>query len=494
MRTAAVELSGPHLNMVVLEESAAGQPARVRTRLATWREPGQSMHSDAGLTSLSAALKRLVAEEQLDGHKLLVTLNGDYCVTRAAAGTKDRVRQELAKLQDRSNLYLALGPGLKVVAANVRALDARHDHALVSVANRRTLDSLAAAARKAGVTIERVEASLVSLSRLVGQLGRDREAPVLILNLADTGAELGISHGGRLVLDYRPGGRSATSDVASVVVRHLSRLQRFCDRYYRHSSGKLERAILFGPVDAVQSVQRAMQGQTGLVAEVLDPQDVGAVGSFAEPATSYDWCAALGACLGARSADGVDPGPDLMAEVSTDVEPARWTVLARVLWPVAAAVLLSVGLAGARLYEQSQCNQLRSRLTASEDDQTRAHEMRASVLAADSMIDHLSALRSRLHSPDWADTLSNLAHCLPRDVWLRGLALAPSGKMSISGSAYEENSIYEFMRWIDQAPDWDRVVLVATRPSQFRAMDSIDFDVECEFAALAKRIERATVR
>ncbi len=493
LRTAVVELSGPRLNLVVIDESPSGQPSLVRTRTATWREPGQSMHSEAGTASLSSALKRLVAAEHLEGQKLHVALNGDYCVTRAVTGTKDHVRQELAKLQERSNLYLALGPGFKVVAVNVRALDARHDHGLVSVANRRTLDALATAARRAGVTIERVEASLVSLSRLVGHLGLDRESPLLLLNLGDDGAELGISHGGRLVLDYRPGGRSASADVASIVVRHLSRLQRYCDRYYRNASGKLQRVILFGPPDAIRSVQGELQGKGGLAAEVLDLQQQ-TTWTLAEPAPNHDFRAALGAGLAGRPTHGVEPGPDLMADVASDSEPARWTALARAIWPVAAGVLLSLGMTGARFYEQAQCNKLRSRLAASEADQTRADSMRANVMATESMIEHLSALRSQLPAPDWADMLSNLAHCLPHDVWLRGVSLAPSGKMSISGSAYEENSVYEFMRWIDQAPDWDRVVLVATRPSQFRAMDTIDFDVECEFAGLAKNLEKATVQ
>jgi Tfp pilus assembly protein PilN len=97
------------------------------------------------------------------------------------------------------------------------------------------------------------------------------------------------------------------------------------------------------------------------------------------------------------------------------------------------------------------------------------------------MIEHLRSLREKLGSPDWTAMLSNLAHCLPEDVWLRGLQLDQAGKMSISGSALEENNVYEFMRWIDQAPDWDRVVLVSTRPNRYQLMQAVDFEVECQY-------------
>jgi hypothetical protein len=493
LRAATVELSGPRLNLVVIGESPAGQPSLVRTRVAHWREPGQSLHSEAGIASLCSAFKRLVAAEQLEGQKLQLAINGDYCVTRAATGPKDRVRQELAKLQDRGNLYLALGPGFKVVAVSVSALDARHDHGLVSVANRRTLDAIAAAARKAGATIERVEASLVSLSRLVGRLGCDRESPVLLLNLSDGGPELGITHGGRLVVDYRPGGRSETGDVASSVARHLSRLRRYCDRYYRHASGKIERVILFGPPDAAGLVQNELKRQTDLTAELLDLRQQTAW-AFAASPPDPTFCAALGAGLAAGTPDGVDPGPNLMAEGSGALEPARWTALPRALWPVAAGILLSLGMVAARFYEKTQCDKLSRRLAAAETEQVVADSLRADVMATESMIDHLAALRNNLAAPDWADMLSNLAHCLPHDVWLRGVSLTPSGKMAISGSAFEENSVYEFMRWVDQAPDWERVVLVATRVSQFQAADTIDFDVECEFSPSAKKSEKASIQ
>ena len=63
-------------------------------------------------------------------------------MTRVITGPTEDVRREFAELEERSLRYLTLGPGPKALAGNTQQLDARHQHALLAVANQRTLDHL----------------------------------------------------------------------------------------------------------------------------------------------------------------------------------------------------------------------------------------------------------------------------------------------------------------------------------------------------------------
>ena len=80
------------------------------------------------------------------------------------------VRRELAQLEERSALYLSLGTGPKALAASVRQIDARHQHALLTVANKKTLETIVAAADRLGIEIDTIEPSLVAMSRCVGSI------------------------------------------------------------------------------------------------------------------------------------------------------------------------------------------------------------------------------------------------------------------------------------------------------------------------------------
>ena len=151
-------------------------------------------------------------------------------MTRVITGSTDDVRRECSELEERSHRYLTLGPGRKVLASSVDELDARHQHALLTVANQRTLDALLEIGDAVGLQIETIEPSLVALSRAQARLRDGCRDACLVIQLDDGGAELGICHGGRLLLDYRPGGHTDAANVADVLAQHLTRVQRYLDR------------------------------------------------------------------------------------------------------------------------------------------------------------------------------------------------------------------------------------------------------------------------
>src|SRR6185295_1589179 len=104
--------------------------------------------------------------------------------------------------------------------------DARHQHALFTVTNERVLHTITGAAQAAGLVVETVEPALVALARAAGHTGQDADQPVMLVNLGEQRFEVGITHRGQLLLDYRPGGRSASDNVSEVLQLHLARLDR----------------------------------------------------------------------------------------------------------------------------------------------------------------------------------------------------------------------------------------------------------------------------
>ena len=97
--TAAVEIGSSDLHLAVYRCRGADSVV-VRTASVRWRNEAASLHSEAGRTELAQTLKRLASEYGLQGRPLMVTLNGDYCVTRVVTGTAERVRHELEQLED----------------------------------------------------------------------------------------------------------------------------------------------------------------------------------------------------------------------------------------------------------------------------------------------------------------------------------------------------------------------------------------------------------
>ena len=116
------------------------------TGLSRVRSAGEKMRRRStpsrAFVELTEAFRTLVSDERLAGARVRIALGGEFCVTRVITGATEDVRREFAELEERSLRYLTLGPGPKALAGNTQQLDARHQHALLAVANQRTLDHL----------------------------------------------------------------------------------------------------------------------------------------------------------------------------------------------------------------------------------------------------------------------------------------------------------------------------------------------------------------
>ena len=151
----AIEICHSDVHLAVVRNQ--DDRINIHTQSLRWRKEAQTLYCDTGAAELEAAIRTLVEQNHLENKSIYAALSGDYCVTRVVSGTEERVDRELDQLESRSTLYLSLGPGRKAVGGAIRQIDARHQHALLSVVNHKTLDILLGISESLHLEFELVE-------------------------------------------------------------------------------------------------------------------------------------------------------------------------------------------------------------------------------------------------------------------------------------------------------------------------------------------------
>ena len=187
-----IEIVGADLRAVTLKRSADENSDQVNVTTLRWRIEATSLNTEKGLQELTAALVELTEEHKLQTTNLQFVLGGEFCVTKAVRGTIEEVRSELQQIEQRSRLYLMLGPGEKVTVDRSIPIDARHQYAVAAVCNKQTLDTIHEAATRAGLLIDSIEPALVSTSRAIGRIEGVPNEPCLLIHLDDSTVELGL--------------------------------------------------------------------------------------------------------------------------------------------------------------------------------------------------------------------------------------------------------------------------------------------------------------
>jgi len=474
--TVIIEVGGSLLRVVEMRATAPNRPAEIRTYSLPWRKQAGSIHSEAGRAELTEAFKSIAARERLVGTRVRIALNGDFCVTRVVTGPTDHVKRELKDLGERSQLYLSLGPGRKALAGSVHQIDARHQHALLSIANQHTLDAIFQAAASVGLNLDTVEPSLVALSRLIGEMQFDQSAPVLAAYVGERGVELGISYRGQLLLDYRPGGRSVHEELPGIISQHLPRLRRYCRRYFRHAEGELAKIYICGPATATQGLREGFLATGRLQVAALDLQQLATHWRFREGTPPSDFAAALGAALGASSSTD-QASPNLMEEMTRHVGPPLVPLLARNFWPVAAVLLLSLlGWLGVAR-ESYVVSRLKADLSQYEPAAAEARELRLTLSSFETQGEHLTRLEQGLAEPTWHQLLKLISGSMPDEIWLDTLRLDRNGMLNMSGGSFRRDAIHEFVAWLGRTGAFADVSLVSTRPGRWQGREIVKFDI-----------------
>lgn len=481
-RTAALEISHSGLDLVLVQEADNEGPPEIRTRTVTWRKEAPSLNTETGVQELSSALKILVAEEKMSGVPLYIALNGDFCVTRVVAGTAEKVRHELRQLEERTNLYLSLGAGEKSLAGHVRQVDVRHQHGWLAVTNARTLESVLAAADAAGVAPELMEPSLVSRCRAVSAMGGDAEEPALVVAVDERGVELGISYQGRLLLDYRPGGRQAKDDIASTVKHHLERLQRYCDRHFGYAGGQITRLFLCGETEAVQGIRDELADFDRLEIVMAKPEMVCPDWIMEEVEEGSELISALGAVLAHGLPTSERNGPNLLERTQAGLREPLLRGLLVAAWPIAATILIACGFVAASFHERGKCSQLQAGLDSMQGEKDRYKVLQVQYTTTGKKLRHMQTLKAGLKQQAPQHLVTLVGQCLPNDVWIEQLSIASKGRLSINGSTYTEEGLYEFVSHLRKIPHLSQVALEGTTPGNARGGPSTLFSISCQLA------------
>lgn len=492
-RTVALELSRSELTLVTINHGTAATdgPPVVRWKRQKWRNSATSLQSEEGIRELSAALKTLVLDEGLSGHRACLALSSDFCVTRVVAGENEHVRKELKNLEERSALYLSLGTGKKIWASSFRAIDVKRRQAWMTITSEKTLKALFKTASEVGLTLDCVEHSLISVSRAVGHMGKDQDSPVLILEVGQRGVDLGISYRGQLLLDFRPGAGAAKDHLAQVVVEHLKRLQRYCDRYFRFSEGKIERIYLCGEAEGVAELYKQFQAQDLLQVEILEPTSIYQDREFeAAENIDFDMAPALGATILAETAAEERTSPNLLETIYRRNRGPLGPELVRFFWPIAAALLIAIGLGGLGKIEEFRCNRLAAREKQLETEAGRIKEMQLRMVAADKKLEQVGAVKERLFHPPYGKLVETLGRCLPEGVWLDIVKADHDGNVTMSGPSTAESGIYEFVELLKKSRRLQGVVLEGTQPVRLSLGAMTRFEVRCKFIDRAIPNER----
>jgi hypothetical protein len=400
------------------------------------------------------------------------------------------VRRELGELEERSLRYLRLGPGRKSMASSVQQLDARHQYALLAVANQRTLDLLMEIAKSVNVQIESIEPSLIALSRAQAKLRNSCQEACLMIQLDEDVAELGICHRGRLLLDYRPGGQTNAENVADVVAQHLSRLQRYLERYHSYLTAKLSDVYLAGDPQAVACAQGKFSKIRELKVHVVEPSDLAMEWQHAADAPGTDLAAALGTAMSLYEKDLEGLSPNLIAATLAQLRAPMKPILIRSLMPMAAVLIFAAMLSALHLNDRRIMSGLQLELDHLQPACVRATELRLSLLAAETKLKQLEALSKQLPQPELQQILTRISQSMPEDVWLDRLSFHDGRSAAISGASYSDTGVYAFVEYLKQIPDIAEIALEGTGVGQSTTGPTTSFNLQLTLASLAGRNEK----
>lgn len=488
-RSLSIELCHSVLRVALVVDEENDEPPQLTTRTVRWRDEASNLRCEQGKAELTAALKSIVSKDRLSGCRVSFAISSTLCVNRATSGATTRVEEEIASFEERSQLYLSLGPGAKTTAVGRKAIDARHEHALVTVANEETLHLLVQAAESAGLIVDVVESALIALSRLHHQLQPDG-SPVILAQLDEDRFEIGVSRSGQLLLEYRPSAESNTSSLGKVVDSHHTRLQRYCQRQYGLGNMNLDQMWLVGEPSEVS--QTNAKTKTSLTTGVLPMEQVDKIWHReTEDLPTAEMGAALGLALRGRF-DGDSVSPNLMDDIHANAKTPIKPFLLRASVPLAATLLIAASLWAFNLEQEIELSALRQELSELRPLELRGQQLSQRLHQAGIKIEHLTNLVDQAPHLRLDPLVTRFAQCLPSDVWLQQLRLNSESSIELSGISYTEGGVYDFVHHLEKVPGFTKIALRGTGVTETPQGPATSFDIHLDLspalqAAVAKK-------
>lgn len=475
LRTPILQIGPSLLRLAIYVERTNGASPLLITRTVPWRDQADSLHSPLGFAELQKALTLLVVEERLAGTSAIVLLGSDYCVTRVVAGNSDQVEREIQQIRERSQHYLALGSGPKVVASSSSQLDARHTHALLTITTQQTLKGIVEAVDEAGLQLQRVESSQVALAHLLS-VAHSTPEPLISIHLESERVALGIACQGRLFLDYRPGGRLTSSQLTDVLSEHHSRLQRYCQRQHGIEQRQLTQVVVGGEEQEVGRALERLASHPTLTAQPLDLESVTFPWEFRDGIPGSEFASLLGVAL-RLAQPGAAQSPNLLSSLKAEVKLPLARMFATRLAPVAATLLVALGLLGLNWGLSRQISAMQNELARLAPQVASADQTRRELFATTVELKQLGIIESHLPPQPVAAILRNITQSMPPEVWLTGLRLESGSTASLAGASYAEAGIYDFVSHLPHIPGVADAALHGTGAAGRGDLRATSFDI-----------------
>ncbi|MFN3152382.1 PilN domain-containing protein [Bremerella sp.] len=466
----------------VLYQLREGRPVACESLEEKWQDGGVLIAAEEGMQGLKKALRTLLAKVPRTVDEAYVALSGEYCVTRVVSDTNDNVAHEVREIESRSRLYLSLGHGPKVVAGSIVQQDPRHQHATVSVVHRQTIESILEVAKSVGLSVIAVEPTVISLCRLMGAMGLDREAPSLLVCPGESGVEIAISFQGQLYLDYRPAGITQQDEIAEILVQHLERLQRYCRRHARVLQNSIGSVYLTGERYRAESIREQLGDRLNMPVHILKTITIDSkLAPLLQDVPISHYPAAGMGILAIR--EYATAGPNLMERLKSDYEEHVLTRAAKVLGPIAATLLCAVAIWGYLFEQRWQLKQLEMQVTELEPIHRESLLLRGAMKQGRETLNVHEQIGRQLRQPDVAKWVHALGSKVPQNTWLTSIALDQEGDLSIEGNATAEASIFSFAEEIGRFPFVNRATVDGAIPSATRSGAAIKFKIHCDINA-----------
>jgi hypothetical protein len=465
LRFVAIEITADELRIAERRRSdVPDAPDRVSLAVVPWRKEAATFNSEDGRVELAAALRIVARDFNLATADVRLVLGGDYCVVRTMRGTADEVRSELQQLEQRSRMYLTLGPGEKTLVSETWAVDARHSQGVAVACNRATLDAIQYASEAVGVEIDSVEPALAALCRAVSRLPDAPQQPYLIVHVNSDSIDVGICHQGDLLMDYRPGGRARVDDLPTILKNHLERLTRHVARMTSGEAKELKCVYLCGHLDGVREAAKQFQRATKLEVRTVRAAEVQATWQLPDDDAVELSAPALGSLLATYLPPGEQRSPNLMLHIlESKREPLR-PILVRSAAPLVAALLIALGFSTVNRRDGARLADMQLEMDQLAVAQAKARELQLQLTAASSKLAEMDKLAEQLPPEIGDEVVRRIGTCMPTDVWLTNLELADGKTANVEGASFLEAGVYDFVNWLKAAPGFADVAINRTSP------------------------------
>ena len=447
------------------------------------RLPAQNLNANPqeARKGLQELLQKLAKQEGIAREGIHVSLHNRMCITRVVTGNRLQVDEQLAEITDNSQHYLQLGLGEKLIGHSTVPIDESRQHGQVAIIKRGLIETIDEATEHAGLQLLSVDGAMTCICRLIGVASMDR-APLLLVWMGSTGAEIGISYNGRLQLAYHSGECVDLESTAQTIGKHLKRLRRFCERYRQvDGSSDLRRVLVFGSSGDAEQIKDLLAPygfERVFTLEDMSHTDL-ADRLGGKSLDSGGVASALGGLLVHLEAD-VLPTTDVYDQYLMGKPQALTTVIFRDGWPllVAAALLMVTLCSGWVMSRQLRLHEAQHVELAGGVDHGR--ERLLQLDRQRQVLKEYDRLVARVARPPLRGLVAHIANCLPADCRLNWCALDPQGGLILKGMMLQGDQTYEILKALAALPEINEVTLESVEKSSNQGRTSTQFEIRCE--------------